>query len=347
MTVVSAKLPKELRLALAILAALLVIASPFAILAAFWWPSAIKVASLAALLAVTAYISSSRDVAAKIVIVFALVAALGVAVSTSVILSTLVIAACAGLSAYTSRWGLASAALMVPVLVPYLIHEPPLPLPNGDTGGAYYLSIAVVAAVAGLWAVAVLAFALRHRSVSPVPLSKVAVPDAILGAVLVALVCGAIAFVALTWFAASMWVWLLLTILLLTKPTQGLNLIQTRDRAIGTVAGAAVAGLIAASRVPGLVMGALALILVVAALTVMLSGKPYWLYASFLTPAVVLMDASATDGVELAFQRAVYTLVGAVVAVALAFVINLVVHWRRRLAGNTPVSPANGGSLGT
>ena len=84
---------------------------------------------------------------------------------------------------------------------------------------------------------------------------------------------------------------------------------------------------------PKQITGVLALLLIVAALTAMLSGLPYWLYASFLTPAIVLMDASANDVFELAAERVAFTLFGACVAVGLAFLVNLVVHWRRRRAG--------------
>ena len=88
------------------------------------------------------------------------------------------------------------------------------------------------------------------------------------------MVTGSIAFIALQWFPETMWVWLLLTILLLTKPTKGLNLPQTRDRAVGTVIGALIAGLIVTLGTPKQITGVLALLLIVAALTAMLSAFP-------------------------------------------------------------------------
>ena len=329
----SARLTKELRLAAAVLAALLAVAIPFLVLDALWWQSALHVASLASFVAVLAYTSSSRRAAMIIVSIYAVVAVIAVSLSSTIIPATLLIAACAGLSAYSSRWGYQAPSLMIAILIPYSIHEPPGPLPNGDFGWMYYLMILVVALAAGFWAITLLSFALRRRSTKPIPLEIVPAPDALLGAVLVTVVTGSIAFIALQWFPETMWVWLLLTILLLTKPTKGLNLLQTRDRAVGTVIGALIAGLIVTLGTPKQITGVLALLLIVAALTAMLSGLPYWLYASFLTPAIVLMDASANDVFELAAERVAFTLFGACVAVGLAFLVNLVVHWRRRRAG--------------
>ncbi|MGA9147914.1 MAG: FUSC family protein [Candidatus Nanopelagicales bacterium] len=335
----SARLKKELKLAGAVLAALLAVAIPFLVLDVFWWSSAMSVGSLGALVAVTAYISSSRVAAMVIVAAYAVASTIAVALSSTTVAAAIFIAACAGLVAYSSRWGYAAAALLIGIMVPYNIHAPPLPLPNGDSGPLYYLAILVIALAAGFWAIAILAFALRRRKTKPVPLAPVPAPDALLGAVLIAAVSGGLAIVALTWFPATMWVWLLLTILLLTKPTKGLNLDQTRDRAVGTVIGAAAAGLVAVAGTPQPIKGLLALLCIVVALTVMLSGLPYWLYASFLTPGVVFMDSSPGDGIELAAERAALTLSGAAVAVGLSFLINMVVHWRRRRAG-VPRVPA-------
>ena len=320
---------------------MLVIALPFVAISAAWWSSAIHVAALAALAAVISFTSSSRVAATVIAVIFAVAATIGVALSSTTVAAALFIAGCAGLSAYSSRWGYASASLMIAILVPYYIHSPPGALADGSTGASYFGAIALVAVTAGLWAVAVLSYAFRKRKVKPVPLTIVAAPDALLGAILIALVTGSVAFIGLTWFPTTMWVWLLLTILLLTKPTQGLNLVQTRDRAIGTVGGAAIAAVIVALGAPAVLTGLLALLLIVAALTAMLSGLHYWLYATFLTPAVVLMDSSATDGVEIAAERAGLTLVGALIAVGLAFVVNFVVHARRR--GALVPQPAGNG----
>lgn len=329
---------KLLKLAGWVLLALLVVAAPFVVLSALWWSSAIHVAALAALAAVISFTSSSRVAATVIAMIFAVAATTAVALSGTTVAAAVFIAGCAGACAYSSRWGYASASMMIAILVPYYLHGPPGALPNADVGPAYYAAIAIVAAVAGLWAIAVLSYAFRKRAAKPIPLTIVPAPDAALGAVLIASACGAVAFVSLTWFPTTMWVWLLLTILLLTKPTQGLNLTQTRDRAIGTLGGTAVAAVIVAIGTPSTVAGLLAILLIVAALTAMLSGLPYWLYATFLTPAVVLMDASATDGVELAAERLGLTLLGAVIAVGLAFVVNLVVHARRRRSSGSEIA---------
>ena len=72
-----------------------------------------------------------------------------------------------------------------------------------------------------------------------------------------------------------------------------------------------------------------------------MSGRRCWLYATFWPPAVVWVGSSATDGVEIAAERAGLTLVGALIAVGLAFVVNFVVHARRRGA-LVPQSAGNG-----
>jgi hypothetical protein len=174
-----------------------------------------------------------------------------------------------------------------------------------------------VTVLGGLWAVLVGMTLLRDESSGPPP----PVPPRIVvfyTGVLV-LLLGVAAFVASEWFSQTTAGWVLLTVLLVARPTYDESRQMIRDRALGTVAGgvaAAVIALIVSDTGVLLALGTVAM--VVAAMLQLLHAR-YVYFAIFVTAAIVLLDAQRTNVFEVDVERVVYTVVGvALVAAAVA-----------------------------
>ena len=85
-------------------------------------------------------------------------------------------------------------------MIPYNIHKPPRVVAGWQPRLLYYLAILVVAILAGFWALALLSLRCVAGRRSPCHFAPVPAPDALLGALLIAVVSGAVALVALIWF---------------------------------------------------------------------------------------------------------------------------------------------------
>lgn len=294
----------------------------------------------ALLVGFTAVVSADPKTAAWISVAFAAAATLAVFVSGHAIAATILVMLLAGGSVYLSRWGLSGAALLGAALAPYLIREPPPALHFATHEWQYYAAIAATTLLAGLWGVAFISYVLRNMPRTPRSVPQPA-PDALLAGILVAAATGVVAFVGLELLSSLMWVWAVLTILILTKPDQGLNWEQTRDRAVGTIGGAVVAGALILLGLPTIAIGLLVVVLLTVALTVRFTRRPYWLYAVFVTPVIVFLDSVPGDAFEVTAERVGFTLAGAGIAIGLSFAINALVQRRRRRVAVTASPHAN------
>lgn len=309
---------------LEILLVLIVALAPFFIASRIWWSGIATVAIFTLFVAVFATATLGPQLGARFVLAFVVIGTLAIAVSGSPLLAALLVAGCAYAIAMCALRGLTTAMLQIAIFVPYLIHASPAPPDGGSRDFAYFLTIAVTILLAGMWGTTLTWLIMRKK---PLP-KRPALPsrhDAVLAGGIVAAATGLITFVALSRAASTEWVWILLTIFILTKPTPGLNWSRAQSRVLGTGIGVAVAALIGALGLPTLVLNLLGALTMTAALTLQLKGQPYWIYASLLTPAVILVDSAANDTGELALQRLIYTVIGAVFALALGAAINAVV----------------------
>lgn len=306
---------------LEILLVLIVALAPFFIASRIWWAGIATIAIFTLFIAVFATATLGPQLAMRFILAFVVIGTVAIGVSNSPILAALLVAGCAYGIAMCALRGLTTAMLQIAIFVPYLIHAAPQPPAGGTRDVAYFLAIAVTVLLAGSWGCAITWLIMRHKSLPPRP----PIPsrhDAVLAGGIVAVVTGLITFVALSRAASTEWVWILLTIFILTKPTPGLNWKRAQSRVLGTGIGVAIAALIGVFGLPALVLNLLGALTMTAALTLQLKGQPYWIYASFLTPAVILVDSGSNDTGELALQRLIFTIVGAAFAIALAAAIN-------------------------
>lgn len=227
------------------------------------------------------------------------------------------IAATVGLS---SVWGLhpvaAFAAIQPAIVVISGYHTVSI---GGSTPGVVGQALisAGVVLVGSLWAVLIGWALLRDESSGP----PVRVPSRIvvfyMGALVLLLGVGA--FVASTWFLKTTAGWVLLTILLVTRPTYDESRQMIRERGLGTVAGGLVAAAVAVVVSDSTVLAAIGTLAMVVAAVLQLQHARYAYFAVFVTAAIVLLDAQRSNVFEIDLERVAYSLLGvALVVVAVA-----------------------------
>ncbi len=155
------------------------------------------------------------------------------------------------------------------------------------------------------------------------------------------LLVGIATYVCMSRLDADSW-WLILTFFVVVQPLYVDTVRRVAARVAGTFVGALVAVLVVAAftDLPA-VITTLALVLTVAAAWANMK-LPYWAFVTFLTPAVVLQTAGGTDAIVRSIvDRAVYTVVGAAVAVIVTVTGHVLVT-RRPAHGHgrsTPETP--------
>ncbi|GAB2568155.1 FUSC family protein [Leucobacter ruminantium] len=185
-------------------------------------------------------------------------------------------------------------------------------------GAGQILTPALLAALGGLWAVALAALAgarfPRFAIAAVDPLSA-----RLYGAAL-AVLLGGVAFVAATWLPGSLAGWALLSILVIVKP----GLADTRQRLLARSFGTMLGGLLAAGialLAPAhgvqVALGGTAMLV---ALGLYATGASYAGYAFALTTAIVLLSSTEQNVLAVDLQRVGLTLAAAVLVAALAAV---------------------------
>lgn len=185
-------------------------------------------------------------------------------------------------------------------------------------GAGQILIPALLAALGGLWAVALAALAgarfPRFTIAAVDPLSA-----RLYGAAL-AVLLGGVAFVAATWLPGSLAGWALLSILVIVKP----GLADTRQRllarSVGTMLGGLLAAGIALLAPAHGVQVALGAISMLIALGLYATGASYAGYAFALTTAIVLLSSTEQNVLAVDLQRVGLTLAAAVLVAVMAAV---------------------------
>jgi hypothetical protein len=302
---------------------------PPTILAAIWWPAALSIVTFGAIVGIVAALGRGFAVGAKFAFIFAFAATIGTWVADQPFLAALVVAMMSVLVAFFANRGLAGPMMFAALLVPYVIHSAIGGQPRQGFAAnefLFLLATFLILLAAGFYAALVVSALIKMPSDAQVP-DLPTLGQSVLYGGLLAVTTGAITFAALTWFSGTLWMWLTLTIYVLTKPTCDLDYAKIWARLGGTLVGSALAAaLVAVIELPG-VFYLIAVLLLVSALTLKVESKPYWLYASLLTPAVILIDSVGNDGSVVVGERLGFTIAGVVIALAMGVVMNLIARW--------------------
>lgn len=289
--------------------ALMVIAgfAPAIVMGLWGWTGGVNVATLAGLAVFIACVGGNGWRTGLIVsIPFALLAALAQCAAPSPWLAAIVLAGAAFLRGYAAKVGMHDALLMTVIALGFFVSSP---IPTGTPGtfSPLPLYVAVVSLIAGLWATLIM-FLLRHRlhgrehtGLDPIRVLAFSLFLALLVGVA-------------TWFVVYFDLghtggWIILTILVIVQPSLGAGFKKAAHRTAGTVLGFVIAILIGALLPSGVLLYVVGTGFLMVAFIFMLQGRPYWLYATVLTPAIVLLESAGSTVDEVAEQRLGATLV--------------------------------------
>ncbi len=235
-----------------------------------------------------------------------------------------------GLSA---AWGMNNAFRMVPLVLAYpMIHPPPLgALPTDRMDAAYLLALTGLMVGGALWMTVIISVFARHRSIPE--LQPAARADAIEYTILITVLVTVNTFLVLLLKPSSEGAWLILTLIAVTQLGPMVTVRRTVLRIVGTVIGTGVAAGIGIVVTSPAAQQLIAVVAITAAMY--FRSSAYWLYVSFLTPAVVLLSSSG-DVAETGEYRLAYTVIGATqVLLACALAVG---YQRLREGGRAPAS---------
>lgn len=305
-----------------------VIALPAIIVGVLWHPQAAAPMILGGLVGIATVIPAGRRIGLGVSALMLLVTPVAIVSGSVPIAGACVMALLCMASGITALWGLESALVMIPLVMAYFVIQPmSLTGAPADRLAQEYLVPAMLLVAGGcLWLVVAVPVLARHRQLPT--LQPAARRDAVVYTVAITILCSLSTFAVTTWAPGTRGAWLVLTILVVAKLGGRTTVRRSVHRVAGTIIGALLAAGVA-EMVPsvGGEIG-LALVFLAAAMTAR-SGPRYWLYVTFLTPAVVLLS-SPGQVLLTGEQRVVYTVIGAgLVLLVVAMVVGYA-HLRRR-----------------
>lgn len=314
--------------------ALLVVAGfvPAIVFGLLGWSSAVNVAILSALAAFIACMGGTGwRTGLVIALPFAVLAGLAVWVAPNPWLGALVLACAAFLRGYAAKAGMHDALIMTVISLGFIVASPPKP----EISMSAPLYAAVISIVSMLWATLIM-FLLRRRLHRHrlTPLDPVRV-------LAYSLVLAFLVGVA-TWFVVDFDLghtggWIILTIVVVFQPSLGAGLKKGAHRAAGTVLGFLIAIAIGAFLGTGPLLYVFGTAFLMASFVLMLQGRPYWLYATVLTPAIVLLESAGSTVDQVAKERLIATMAGVVITLLVLLALApLAKHFDRPLGNSAP-----------
>lgn len=228
----------------------------------------------------------------------------------------------AGLAGRFAKRGLESPVLMVPVVAAYIVTEPSkFEVGRTLTQGSFTLAgvTALILLGGGLWAALLGEWLLKRLPKA----AREENPPELVGPYSwsLGIASGLATVIAEIWAPGASAAWIVLTVILVIRPTRDEMRSKTRDRVLGTFGGGAIAAavvIIAESvNAPGAIIVLLGMVTLAVALALQ-PKVPYWKYVLILTPGVVLLEGSPGAGLDTDLERVGFTLAGAIIAVAVA-----------------------------
>lgn len=275
--------------------------------------------------AITAVTHVGSRLGAQLAVVTGLLGGAAILLQGQPWLAGLFVGVIAGLAGRFARRGLESPVLMVPVVVAYLITEPgKFEVGKTVMPGSWQMAglTALVLLGGGLWA-ALLGLLLMRKLPRP-PREQVPAADARPYAWAVGIASGLATVVAVLWAPGSSAAWIVLTVILVIRPTRHEMWHKTRDRVLGTIGGGLLAGVVLLTLdFVGAPYGlAVALGLVVLAVGLAAQAHlPYWKYVFIITPGVILLEGTPNSGLALDLARVGFTVAGAILALLVAVAV--------------------------
>ena len=300
--------------------------APAMVMGALGWKSAVSVSMLGGL---ATFLASTMgrgwQTGLVIAVPFSILTALTVWSAPYALAAAIVLAAAAFLRGYGAKAGLHNALLTAVIALGFLVAAPPTfagPLPSAVLAGLVMLATT-------LW-VTLIVF-LAKKWVHPPTLAAIETARVIWFSSILAIMVG-----VATWFVVDLNLghgggWIILTIVVVYQPYLGDGFKKAGARAFGTVIGFIIAIIVGAFVTSGPILYVLGTACLVVAMAAMMAGKPYWWFAAFLTPSIVLYDSAGSTVAKVAVERVEATLIGIAGTLAvMLLLLPLAKHFQRK-----------------
>ena len=241
-----------------------------------------------------------------------LASGLAAATTGNAIAGAAIMAVTALLVGVACRWGHSKVLIVVIITVGFVICQTPA-FASAAPRNALILAGATLAS--SLWGVAV-GRVVRLRVPTPGTPALEAWDRTWAYAITIAVLTGIAAFVSVNVNWGHEGAWFILTVVVVFQPYLQDSFQRTWQRTAGTIL-----GLLIASTIHELIPWQTLIVIIgmilmlVATYLLMNPANPYWLFASFLTPAIVLLTASPTNFESTAAARLFATLAGVGLAI--------------------------------
>jgi hypothetical protein len=204
--------------------------------------------------------------------------------------------------------GISSAFIFVPIAAGFALAEPPALTTSVVLDG---LIVGLITLGAALLPVIMVSLFLQELPKKP----ELSLPRrVVLGYALnLAILLGVSSYLTLRFELGQLGGWLMLTVVVIVQPTLHASWTKGVQRASGTILGFFIAvGVASSIPLPGMYF-ALGNIFIIVALLASAQNRPYWQYAMFLTPGIVLLNGTSTSIALTAEARLLATIAGALI----------------------------------
>jgi uncharacterized membrane protein YccC len=147
------------------------------------------------------------------------------------------------------------------------------------------------------------------------------------------------ALIAATWFAGTNAGWVLVSILIVARPFYDESRRMIAERAAGTVAGGLLSAVLAVAIDDNDLMVVVGTVAMVAAAVLYVLHARYAYFATFLTAAIVLLNAEHADVLTTDVERVAYTIVGLPLVAAVVALAEMALGRYTPASGGEPTEP--------
>ncbi len=289
--------------------------SPGILLSTFGMAAAGSAASLGAIGGGIAIVSTTRRHAAWVSVAMGIAAFLAVS-TASVLFVTVGVFVLIGIFVGAMNVkGMSAAFVFVPICAGFALTQPSVLTQSAFLNGLFLGLVTLGASLIPVFLVGLVAKTLPVR---PVPeFSR----NVVIGyAVNLALLLGITSFLTVHYALNHLGAWLILTIAVIVQPSLQATWTKGIQRAGGTLLGFFIAvGVAGSIPVPGL-FALIGNLFIVLALVGNAQKRPYWQYAMFLTPGIVLLDGTNESILATADDRLLATFIGALICLVVLMI---------------------------
>lgn len=321
--------PKQVTLlGIKLLAVLLVIAAP-ALIASQFISGLTGVAFFGVLAALFGWQSGGARVGLLVTASLASLGAISIVLSDFTVVLALLLLSLGVLYGFAAGRGYGGAVLQLPILTPYFMMDAPALFTDPPVIDAKYLvGVMVIMLFTGGWTILVLQLAMPKHKAKPRIVTEDARMPLLYGTIL-GVISAAVMILGTSTDLKSHWVWVTLTLYVLAAPTQLFTKAKMAGRTLGSLAGFLLVSVLVLTGLPDPVLQALAFPALWLCVLLMVLKKPYWEYTFLLTVTVVLMNSHGVNTLLLDAERLGFTVLGAMLSMFAAFLVNLFFFRRR------------------